>query len=289
MFLGNTINGEFLSMEKIRLLVSSVDDAVKNDIFNSLATDYLVMTTSLRIEDLDNHLTFFNPDVLLLDLEEDSNLKYREFGKIQKKLTDSKTLVMIMGDWDACDDFQENTNELAEKVYDKPTASLIISSDIEKYFSSHERVAKSAPAVAGASSSASGATASRTAEPLGEDGHFHVLVVDDDPLILKMIKEQLHDDYDVGTAINGPVALKFLSNRSTNLILLDYEMPRMSGPEFLDQLREDPNTANIPVVFMTGVNDREKIAQVLSKKPQGYLLKPIEKDRLIKTIKALIG
>ena len=49
-----------------------------------------------------------------------------------------------------------------------------------------------------------------------------------------------------------------------------------------------PNAANIPVVFLTGVSDRKKIQEVLSLKPQGYVLKPINMDKLFETIYKLI-
>lgn len=117
----------------------------------------------------------------------------------------------------------------------------------------------------------------------------HILVVDDDFRMLKLIKRYLEDSYDVATAVNGKVALKFLQSKMTNLILLDYEMPGENGPVVLEKLRANPATRNIPVVFLTGINDTKKIMQVLALKPQGYLLKPIEHDKLISEIQKVIG
>lgn len=93
----------------------------------------------------------------------------------------------------------------------------------------------------------------------------------------------------MATAVSGKIALNFLKNRKTDLILLDYEMPVENGPEVLKKLRENEETKDIPVVFLTGINDREKIQKVLAMKPQGYLLKPIEYDKLIQTIHNVIG
>lgn len=117
----------------------------------------------------------------------------------------------------------------------------------------------------------------------------HILVVDDDFRMLKLVKRYLEDSYDVATAINGKVALKFLQTKMTNLILLDYEMPEENGPAVLEKLRANPITNSIPVIFLTGINDSKKIRQVLSLKPQGYLLKPIEHDKLINEIQKVIG
>ncbi|MDE7269609.1 MAG: response regulator, partial [Acetatifactor sp.] len=116
----------------------------------------------------------------------------------------------------------------------------------------------------------------------------HILVVDDDPMMLKLIKEHLHEDYDVATAVNGKIALKFLERRTTDLILLDYEMPTENGPAILEKLRAEKSTKDIPVIFLTGVKERDKIHTALSLKPQGYLLKPIDHKKLLEAINKIL-
>lgn len=116
------------------------------------------------------------------------------------------------------------------------------------------------------------------------DDRKHILVVDDDPIMLKTVKEQLHDDYDVGMAINGKIAMKFLERKRTDLILLDYEMPGENGPAVLAKIRENDELKDIPVVFLTGVSDRDKIKEAIALRPQGYLLKPIDHNKLMETI-----
>ena len=49
--------------------------------------------------------------------------------------------------------------------------------------------------------------------------------MDDNSMMLRLVKEYLHEKYDVATALSGKIALKFLRNKKTDLILLDYEMP----------------------------------------------------------------
>lgn len=117
----------------------------------------------------------------------------------------------------------------------------------------------------------------------------HVLVVDDDSSMLRMIKEILSDRYDVATAISGKVALKFLESRRTDVILLDYEMPEQSGAEVYRRILQNPATKHIPVVFLTGVSERARIAEVLAMRPRGYLLKPLDSERLKKTITEIVG
>lgn len=116
----------------------------------------------------------------------------------------------------------------------------------------------------------------------------HILVVDDDVRVLKLLKVHL-EDYKVAVAVNGRVALKFLENNTTDLILLDYEMPIENGEEIFKKLRSNEKTKNVPVIFLTGMAEREKIQEILMLKPQGYLLKPINKVKLLETIKQYIG
>lgn len=117
----------------------------------------------------------------------------------------------------------------------------------------------------------------------------HILVIDDDPRMLKTMKEQLHEDFDVATAVNGKIAMKFLENKQTDLILLDYEMPDEKGPDVLEKIRANQSTKDVPVVFLTGVTEKEKIQKALVLQPQGYLLKPINRAKLMETIAKVMG
>ena len=83
--------------------------------------------------------------------------------------------------------------------------------------------------------------------------------------------------------------MKFLERRTTDLILLDYEMPGQNGPAVLERLRASEATRNIPVVFLTGVTETKRIQEALRLKPQSYLLKPVDREKLLSTIAKLIG
>ena len=117
----------------------------------------------------------------------------------------------------------------------------------------------------------------------------HVLTIDDDPMMLKLIKEHLHHKYDVSIAKGGLMAYKFLEKHETDLILLDYEMPIEDGPTVFKNIRQMKGKENIPIVFLTGLSEKEKIIEVIRLKPQGYLLKPIDRANLLDKIDALIG
>ncbi len=119
-----------------------------------------------------------------------------------------------------------------------------------------------------------------------EAGDFKktIMIVDDDPNYLSLVREWLKKDYKVAMANSGLQAIKWLGKNKVDLILLDHEMPVTSGPQVLEMLRSDPDTRAIPVMFLTGKSDKESVMQVMSLKPQGYFLKSIEKDELLQKL-----
>lgn len=111
-------------------------------------------------------------------------------------------------------------------------------------------------------------------------GKKHILIVDDDRTVLKMLKTALEEDYTITTMVNGVMVEKFLVAKEVDLVILDYEMPGLTGADIFRKLKVNEQTANIPVCFLTGISDREKIMEVMSLRPHSYLLKPIDMDML---------
>ena len=111
-----------------------------------------------------------------------------------------------------------------------------------------------------------------------------ILIVDDDPAMLRMIKGLLSEKYHVFMANSGMNAITFLATNQVDLILLDYEMPVISGAKVLEMIRSEVTTEHIPVMFLTAKNDRESVMNVLSLKPEKYLLKTMEPHEWIQNI-----
>ncbi|MCR5735224.1 MAG: response regulator [Lachnospiraceae bacterium] len=111
-----------------------------------------------------------------------------------------------------------------------------------------------------------------------------VLIVDDDPSYLSLVRDWLKDIYKVAMVTSGLQAIKWLGKNKADVILLDYEMPVTSGPKVLEMLRADEETKSIPVIFLTGKGDRESVMSVVALKPEGYFLKNIEKKDLINNL-----
>ncbi len=118
----------------------------------------------------------------------------------------------------------------------------------------------------------------------------HILVVDDDSTQLLQIKEHLKEFYEVTLVPSGEAALKYLTTHRVDLILLDYIMPVMNGPQVLENIRRLPALTHIPVVFLTGVTEKDTVVKTLVElKPQGYIVKPSKKSELVAKIIDILG
>jgi CheY-like chemotaxis protein len=119
---------------------------------------------------------------------------------------------------------------------------------------------------------------------LDESQRKKILIIDDDGAMLRMMKTWLSVKYHVYMATSGKIALSFLAQTPVDLVLLDYEMPVMNGPDVLKTIREMPAIKDIPVIFLTAKDDKESVMKVISLKPAKYLLKSMPKDKLISSI-----
>lgn len=111
-----------------------------------------------------------------------------------------------------------------------------------------------------------------------------VLIIDDDPQYMKTIREWLKDDYAVTMTISGEQAFSWLKDNWADMILLDYELPVMPGPQIMEKLYDNEATRPIPVVILTGKNDRESIMRIISMCPADYLLKNIGRAELLEKL-----
>ena len=120
-----------------------------------------------------------------------------------------------------------------------------------------------------------------------ESGEFKktILVVDDDPSYLGLVREWLRGTYKVAMANSGLQAIKWLGKNKADLILLDHEMPVTSGPQVLEMLRSEEDTKSIPVMFLTGKSDKNSVMAVVALKPEGYFLKTIGKEELLENLR----
>ena len=261
-----------------KTLITGRNTAIIDDFFNHLSDNFDILSTSLRFDDMDNHIEKFKPEIFVICLNGETRDDMSKISELKRRLTREEVVVFIVGSPEDCDNFQKSAVYMADGAFEKPKSILEVKNGIIDFMEAKAK--KEAEEVA---------LQQKLEEVKEQERRKHVLVIDDDPIMLKLIKEHLHENYDVATAISGKIAYKFLESKKTDLILLDYEMPVENGPTVLTNLRENNLIEGVPVLFLTGVSDKEKIREALSLKPQGYLLKPIDKDKLIGTVEKYIG
>ncbi|SCW48777.1 Response regulator receiver domain-containing protein [Lachnospiraceae bacterium C10] len=111
-----------------------------------------------------------------------------------------------------------------------------------------------------------------------------ILVVDDDPVMLRAIKGWLMEYYRVYVVNSAMNVITFLAKNSVDLILLDYEMPIVDGPQLLKMIRSEESTKDIPVMFLTSKSDKEHVLTAANLKPEAYLLKTMPKKDILNNI-----
>ena len=116
-----------------------------------------------------------------------------------------------------------------------------------------------------------------------------VLLIDDNAVQIRTLNVMLKEKYNVLMTTSGVKALTLLEKKVPDIIFLDYEMPECDGRMTLEMIRQVEKVKDIPVVFLTGLNDKEHIDSVLELNPAGYLLKPASIDSILEMIDKVLG
>jgi DNA-binding response OmpR family regulator len=117
-----------------------------------------------------------------------------------------------------------------------------------------------------------------------------ILIVDDEPDLLSTVEYRLKfADCDVVTASNGQEGLDKAAAEKPDLILLDTNMPIMSGHQMLERLRADPVLKSIPVIMLTARCEPQDIAAASTLGISDYVTKPFDFTQLMDRMRAAIG
>jgi diguanylate cyclase (GGDEF)-like protein len=116
-----------------------------------------------------------------------------------------------------------------------------------------------------------------------------ILLVDDEPANIQLIAGYIKDDYQIKVATSGEQCLRIANSKDKpDLILLDVEMPIMNGYDVCEQLKREPTTASIPVIFVTAMQTEEDEEKALMLGAVDFLTKPVRPAILIARIKTQI-
>ena len=124
---------------------------------------------------------------------------------------------------------------------------------------------------------------------LSDSDKRHVIVVDDNPVLLRNMRNMLQDKYRVSLATSAAQCMKILGTDKPDLIILDYEMPVVDGKQTLEMIRAEEDYKEVPVIFLTGIADKPHVDAVLDLKPAGYFVKPPMQTKIINAIENIFA
>ena len=278
---------------KYKIILMGENNTIIDDFFFQEHKHSEIITSSSRNNDIMTHLQIFEPDIIIYCINESSKKDFNRIYFLKEKLEKKGILFGVIGSKDVCKEFQKVTFDSADLMLETPISSYKIISEISTFITKKknekEQVNKDSENTKINEEIIKVEEQIKVNENHEEINKKQILVVDDDPIMLKLINEYLHERYSVATTISGKLALSFLEKKHVDLILLDYEMPEANGVQVLRKIRANPKTKDIPVIFLTGASSYNSIKEIISMKPQGYHLKPIDKENLLKVIMDVLG
>ena len=117
-----------------------------------------------------------------------------------------------------------------------------------------------------------------------------IAVIDDDPSMVKVLRIMLTSSgYEVVEATSGTRGFMVAKRELPDLVLLDIMMPDVDGFEVCRRLKLDPDTKNIPVIFVSAKTGLEHVEMGLSMGADGYITKPFELKDILDKIEEVVG
>ena len=280
---------------KRKILINGRNQNLVADFLQYTEAFFDTLSTSSHRNDIMTHFNYFKPEVYVAFIEGGVDPCIQQITDLRESDFYNGASIVLIGDADACNMIERKARDIADLIIRRPVTTDNLALRINRHLDDlqNDRARRMTfnekAEQMDALIKAAEAALSEAAPAIAAAGKKHILVVDDDRTVLKMLKTALEGSYDVTTMANGAMIDKLLAAKKVDLIVLDYEMPVETGADIFRRLKKNPKVANIPVCFLTGVSDRAKIMEVMSLKPHGYILKPIDMDMLSSTIKNLIG
>ena len=213
-----------------------------DDFYAQMMNSMDIMTSSTRMVDILNHIKYVKPDAFVYCVHDDSKSKVMQLMEIKSILSKEFIPFITIGSESDIQNFERVSGRISDRLLIKPLKASAI----------EEQIVEAISVMKDQKNSFSKNMMQKVTEEEEKRNRKQILIVDDDATMLKAMKEHLIDQYNVATAINGKVAMKYLEKRKPDLVLLDYEMPNENGSEVLAKIRANKNLEDLPVVFLTG-------------------------------------
>ena len=239
-------------MQNILVIMENNSFLIRNIAEQLQELNYNVESIDMDIQQIS--LCKNNYDAIFLYTESDTDIKVKELIYVRDKAIEENIPVFYLGE-DAENLKSIMPEYVLKSVFKRPIDVKVIARVIDKYIKEYGKQVKK-----------------------------KILVVDDSGAMLRNVKGWLQDKYNVILANSGAMAIKYLATDRPDLVLLDYEMPVIDGRQVLEMIRTETEFKDVPVIFLTSKNDRESILKVMELKPEGYLLKTMEPERIIEEV-----
>lgn len=255
-------------MERKILFVGDNAHIIDGFTKKKLSDKYSIELCTSNAKLIERSMIKFKPHIIVLCIGQSVKQNVMDYEQVKKYDRGNNTPIVLLGNMEYCDALVANTDrKLYSQILTRPTTLQEIEDTFyrfTKHLFNEEEIKKK-----------------KEKKPVEKK---QILVVDDDIKLLKFINVMLCDTYDIALVKSGPMAMQFLQSNKPDLILLDYVMPIDDGPAVLDQIRSNPELEDIPVFFLTGVSDADMVRKALIRHPQGYILKPVTKEQLLKRL-----
>jgi DNA-binding response OmpR family regulator len=117
-----------------------------------------------------------------------------------------------------------------------------------------------------------------------------LLLVEDEEELIKIVETYFRDEgFDVRVALSAENALSLLSSFTPDIIVSDVKMGRMDGFQFLEVIRKMPLVKNVPLIFLTIIDDRSSVERAAKLGASGYMTKPFDVEELHEKIREVLG
>lgn len=233
-----------------RLLLAGKKQDIIDNFFQMAGEKFECQTTSMRKEDIDSHITYFQPHAFVYCTGENEKNDIMEKMSGLSLVKEKEIPLILNGESVDCFDFLEVAGDMVALTLAEPFQTGEQKQELSRFLEKKEQEKKkkkdeeelkklTEPAyldkllkeelsdlnLAAKSGKQDGhlQTGGQTGKDTPEKPGNHILIIDDDTRMLRILKEELREKYNVATAVSGKIALNFLEKRKTDLILLDYD------------------------------------------------------------------
>ena len=124
---------------------------------------------------------------------------------------------------------------------------------------------------------------------------MNVLIVDDSKIIRRVLtntvkrffKDSAFKELNIFEAVDGKMAIDMMQKKQVDIMLLDWNMPNMTGPEVVEAVRAKKEWNKTRIIMATTEGSKDSVLQMIKKGANGYMVKPFKEDAVFKTLQTI--